>query len=155
MLHYIITSDCEETKTKIIPYLIENVKTMKKKLFLILISCCFLIACNKNSNPTPKGIPKPLQIVVSNITTALTIYNFSITNQSSVKLIDIYAQLENKTYTVNVNSGDLLKVNYFLEIEGPSPLVEPVISFIYDGVTMASVTNRSGIISGAKYITIP
>jgi hypothetical protein len=114
-----------------------------------------LTACNKDSNPAPKSPQKPLQIVISNITSTLTIYSFSITNQSSVKLIDIFSQTENKTYTVNVNSGDILKVNYFLELEGPSPSVEPVISVIYDGVTMASVSNGSGIITGAKYITIP
>jgi len=128
---------------------------MKKIIFSILIGCCVFIACNKNSNPRPQAPPKPLQIVISNITSTLTIYSFSIINQSSVKLIDIYSQTENKTYTVNVNSGDVLKLNYFLELEGPSPSVEPVISFIYDGVTMASVTNNAGIVSGAKYITIP
>ena len=114
------------------------------------------MACNKNSTPAPESKPKPLQIVVSNITSTLTIYSFSVTEQSSsLKLIDIYSQTENKTFTVNVNSGDVLKLNYFLELEGPSPAVEPVVSFIYDGVTMASVANRSGIISGEKYITIP
>ena len=128
---------------------------MKKILFLILISSCFLIACNKSYNPAPASSAKPLQIVISKITTTLTIYSFSVVNQSSVKLIDIYSQTDNKTYTVNVNSGDVLKLNYFLELEGPSPAVEPVISFIYDGVPMASVSNNAGIISGAKYITIP
>ncbi len=115
-----------------------------------------MIACNKNLTPTPEGMSQPLQIVVSNITTTLTIYSFSVTKQSSsAKLIDIYSQTENKTYTVHVNSGDVLKLNYFLELEGPSPAVEPVVSFIYDGVTMASVTNNAGIVSGEKYITIP
>jgi hypothetical protein len=125
------------------------------KKILFFISFCFLIACNKNSNPTPQNPPKQLQIVISNITTTLTIYSFSVINQSSVKLIDVYSQTDNKTYTVNVNPGDVLKLNYFLELEGPSPAVEPVISFIYDGVPMAMVSNNSGIISGAKYITIP
>jgi hypothetical protein len=128
---------------------------MKFFLRSILIGFCFLIACNKNSNPTPKGPSKPLQIVVSNITTTLTIYNFSVINQSSVKLIDIYAQTDNYTYTVNVNPGDVLKLNYFLELEGLSPATDPVISFIYDGATMFSVTNHAGIISGTKDITIP
>ena len=115
-----------------------------------------MIACNKNSNPTPGSKSKPLKIVISNITSTLTIYSFSVTNQSSsVKLIDIYSQTENKTFTVDVNSGDVLKLNYFLELEGPSPAVEPVVSFIYEGVTMASVTNNAGIISGEKVITIP
>jgi hypothetical protein len=129
---------------------------MKKTLCAILISYCFLTACNKNSAPAPGSNPKPLQIVVSNITSTLTIYSFSVTKQSSsLKLIDIYSQTENKIFTVNVNSGDVLKLNYFLELEGPSPVVEPVVSFIYDGVTLASVANRSGIISGEKFITIP
>lgn len=128
---------------------------MKKLLFFILISFCFLIACNKSSNPTPASPAKPLQIVISNITTTLTIYSFSVINQSSVKLIDIYSQTDNKTYTVNVNPGDALKLNYFLELEGPPPPVAPVISFIYNGVPMASVSNLSGIVSGSKYITIP
>ena len=128
---------------------------MKRILFFTLFSFCFLIACNKNSNPTPQGPAKPLQIVISNITSSLTIYSFSVINQSSVKLIDVYSQTFNKTYTVNVNPGDTLKLNYFLEIEGPDPAVQPVISFIYDGVPMASVSSDSGIISGAKYITIP
>ena len=128
---------------------------MKRVLLLILIGCCFLIACNKDANPTPQSPSKPLQIVVSNITTTLTIYNFSITNQSGVKLIDIYAQTQNKTYTVNVEAGDTLTVNYFLELEGPSPAIEPVITFIYDGIPMVSVTNRAGIVSGEKNITIP
>jgi len=128
---------------------------MKKIMFLILINCCFLIACTRNSNPAPQSSLKPLQIVVSNITSTLTIYNFSITNQSGVKLINIYAQTQNKTYTINVKSGDILTVNYFLELEGPSPVVEPIISFVCDGVPMANVASRSGIISGEKYITIP
>jgi hypothetical protein len=129
---------------------------MKKALCLYLIGCCFLMACNKNSALSPGGNPKPLQIVVSNITSTLTIYSFSVTKQSSsFKLIDIYSQTENKTFTVNVNSGDVLKISYFLELEGPSPVVEPVVSFIYDGVTLASVANSSGIISGEKFITIP
>ncbi|HWZ16422.1 MAG TPA: hypothetical protein VNW95_14375 [Mucilaginibacter sp.] len=128
---------------------------MKKILRLILISCCFLFACNKNSALTPKSAPKQLQIVVSNITTTLTIYNFSVINQSSVKLIDVYAQTDNNTYTVDVNSGDVLKLNYFLELEGLSPATDPVLSFIYEGAIMASVTNHAGIISGSKYITIP
>lgn len=128
---------------------------MKKIGLSALISCCFLMACNKNSNPAPKGPQKSLQIVISNITSTLTIYSFSVTNQSSVKLIDIYSQVENKTYSVNVNSGDVLKLNYFLELEGPSPSVAPVISFLYDGVTMASIRNHAGIITGAEYIVIP
>jgi hypothetical protein len=128
---------------------------MKKILFFILISCCFLIACNKTSTPTPEGPAKPLQIVVSNVTSTLTIFSFSVINQSSVTLIDIHSQTGNRTYSVNVNSGDTLKLNYFLELEGPDPAVVPQISFIYDGVIMASVSNDSGIISGAKYITIP
>lgn len=114
-----------------------------------------MIACNKDSNPIPQSPPKPLQIVISNITSTLTIYNFSITNQSDVKLIDIYAQTQNKTYAVNVKPGDTLTINYFLELEGPSPVVAPVITFIYDGVPMLTVTNRSGIVSGEKVITIP
>ena len=128
---------------------------MKKILFFILISCYFLIACNKNSNPAPKVPAKPLQIVISNVTSTLTIFSFSVINQSAVTLIDIHSQTGNRTYSVNVNSGDTLKLNYFLELEGPPPAVIPQISFIYDGVTMASVSNDSGIISGAKYITIP
>ena len=128
---------------------------MKKICFLILINYCFLIACNKDSNPSSQSTFKPLQIVVNNITSTLTIYNLSITNQSAVKLINIYAQTQNKIYTVNVKSGETLTINYFLELEGPSPVVAPVISFIYDGVTLASVTNRSGIVSGEKNITIP
>jgi len=125
------------------------------KKILALICCCVLIACNKNSSPAPKGPPKPLQIVVSNITTTLTIYSFSVVNQSSVKLIDIHSQTENKTYTVNVNPGDVLKVNYFLELEGLRPATNPVITVVCDGVIMATVTNDAGIISGAKYITVP
>jgi len=126
-----------------------------KNIWFFIIGCCFLFACNKNSNLIPKPPQKPLQIVISNITSTLTIYSFSVVNPSSVKLIDIYSQVENKTYTINVNSGDILKINYFLELEGPKPPTNPVISFIYDGVTMASVTNDSGIVSGAKYIVIP
>lgn len=103
----------------------------------------------------PKAQVKPLQIVVSNVTSTLTIFSFSVINQSSVTLIDIHSQTGNRTYTVNVNSGDILKLNYFLELEGANPSVMPQISFIYDGVTMASVSNDSGIISGEKYITIP
>ena len=103
----------------------------------------------------PKSTAKQLQIDVSNITTTLTIYNFSVINQSSVKLIDIYAQTENNTYTVNVNSGDVLKLNYFLELEGLSPETDPVVSFICEGEIMARITNHAGIMSGSKYITIP
>ena len=114
-----------------------------------------MFACNKNITPIPKSAPKQLQIVVSNITTTLTIYNFSVINQFSVKLIDVYAQTDNKTYTINVNSGDVLKLNYFLELEGLSPATDPVVSFICEGTKMASVTNHAGIISGSKYITIP
>ena len=128
---------------------------MKTIWGLILISCSVLIACNKGSNPRPQSPLKPLQIVISDITSTLTIYNFSITNQSDVKLIDIYAQTQNKTYTINVKSGDMLTINYFLELEGPSPVVAPVMTFIYDGVPMFTVTNRSGIVSGQKDVTIP
>ena len=128
---------------------------MKKISLFILISFCFLIACNRNSNPSPKTPAKPLQIVISNITTTLTIYNFSVINQSSVKLIDVYAQTDNKTYSVNVNRGDTLKLNYFLELEGLRPAVKPVVSFIYDGVPMFTVSNDTSIVSGVKYITIP
>jgi hypothetical protein len=133
----------------------ENVATMKFPLRLILVIFCFLIACNKSPGPKPESPLKPLQIVVSNVTTTLTIYNISIVNQSSVKLIDIYAQTDNNTYTVNVRSGDVLQLNYFLELEGLSPATDPVVSFIYDGITMFSVTNDAGIVSGSKYITIP
>lgn len=124
-------------------------------LFLILGIVCFSVACNKKSGPAPEAPPKPLQIVVSNITTTLTIYNLSITDQSSADLMDLYAQTVNKTYTVNVKSGDILKINYFLELEGISPAVAPVISFIYDGVPKGRVTNLSGTISGTMYIAIP
>jgi len=128
---------------------------MKFQIRLILISFCFLVACNKSSGPKPESPPKPLQIVVSNITTTLTIYNFSVINQSSVKLIDVYAQTDNNVYTVNVTPGEVLKVNYFLELEGLSPATNPVISFVYDRITLASVTNNAGIVSGTTYITIP
>lgn len=128
---------------------------MTMKALWFLISCCFLIACSKGSNPAPQSLSKPLQIVISDITSTLTIYNFSITNQSDIKLIDIHAQTQNKTYTVNVKSGDTLTINYFLELEGPSPVMAPVITFIYNGIPMLTVTNRSGIVSGQKDITIP
>jgi len=128
---------------------------MKKPLLLILVGCCLFIACNKNSDQVPVLPAKPLQVVISNITTTLTIYSFSITNQSSQKLIDVYSQLENKTYTVNVNHGDILKVNYFLELEGLSPATDPVVSFIYEGAPMLQVTNNAGIVTGSKYIAIP
>jgi hypothetical protein len=128
---------------------------MKKMLFLILAIGCFSAACNKKSAPAPETPPKPLQIVVSNITTTLTIYNLSITNQSEADLMDLYAQTINKTYTVSVKSGDIIQVNYFLELEGLSPAVAPVISFVYDGITKASVTNLSGKLSGTLYIHIP
>jgi len=128
---------------------------MKKMLFLILAVGCLSVACNKKSAPAPQAPPRPLQIVVSNITTTLTIYNLSITDQSEDDLMDLYAQTINKTYTVNVKSGDLLRVNYFLELEGLQPAVAPVISFVYDGVTKATVTNLSGKLSGTLYIAIP
>lgn len=128
---------------------------MKRILVFILISYCFLIACNKTSGPVPKAPAKPLQIVISDITTTLTIYNFSVINQHSVKLIDIYAQTDNKTYSVDVNPGDTLKLNYFLELEGLRPAVKPIVSFIYAGVTMFSVSSDTSIVSGVKYITIP
>jgi hypothetical protein len=138
------------------PYVInKNVTAMRLSLRLALVCFCFLMACNKSPGPKPESPAKPLQIVVSNITTTLTIYNFSVVNQSSVKLINVYAQTNNNTYTVNVHPGDVLQLNYFLELEGLSPSTDPVISFIYDGVTLFSVTNHAGIISGAKYITIP
>lgn len=111
-------------------------------------------ACNKNSTPVP--VSKPLQIVISNVTTTLTIYSFSVTEQSSSDtLINIYSQLGNKTYAVNVKPGENLKLHYFLELEGLDPAIQPVISFIYDGATMASVTSDHGIISGDKFVTIP
>jgi len=128
---------------------------MKRVLFLILGVICFSVACNKKSNPTPLAPPQPLQIVVSNITTTLTIYNLSITDQSEEDLMDLYAQTINKTYTVKVKSGDILRINYFLELEGLSPAVAPVISFVYDGITKATVTNLSGKLSGTLYIAIP
>ena len=128
---------------------------MKKISFLILVAACFFLACNKNSSPAPNP-SKPLQIIISNVTTTLTIYSFSVTEQStSDTLINIHSQLGNKTYSVNVRSGDVLKLHYFLELEGLDPAVQPVITFSYGGVTMASVTSDSGIISGDKYITIP
>jgi hypothetical protein len=125
------------------------------KKILLLICCCFLFACKKDSTPIPDNTARPLQIVITNITTTLTIYNFSIIDQSSEKLIDVYAQTKNNTYSVNVHSGDILKINYFLELEGPSPAVEPVLSFIYEGGKMITVTNNAGIVSGSKYIIIP
>jgi len=128
---------------------------MKRILGFILIGFCFLVACNKNSGQGPKAPSKPLQIVISNITTTLTIYNFSVVNQHSVKLIDIYAQTANKTYSVDVNPGDTLKLNYFLELEGLRPAVKPVVSFIYEGVPMLSVSSDTSIVSGVKYVTIP
>jgi hypothetical protein len=129
---------------------------MSKMLYAILVGCCFLTACNKNSTPVPANTQKPLQIVVSNITTTLTIYSFSVTEQlSSDTLINIHSQLGNKTFSVNVHSGDTLRLHYFLELEGLNPAVQPVISFNYEGVPMASITSDSGIISGEKVITIP
>jgi hypothetical protein len=129
---------------------------MKKMLGAILIGCCFLMACHKNSNPAPAGKPKSLQIVVSNVTTTLTIFSFSVTRQSSSDtIINIHSQTGNKSYTVNVNSGDVLKLHYFLELEGNIPPVDPSLSFICDGAIMASVTNNAGTVSGDKYITIP
>lgn len=103
----------------------------------------------------PQGPAKPLQIVISNITTTLTIYNFSVVNQSSEKLIDIYARTYNYTYNVNVKSGDVLQLHYFLELEGVPPPTDPIITFVYDGVPMARITNNEGIVSGEKTITIP
>jgi hypothetical protein len=129
---------------------------MKKMLCLLSIASCFLVACHKNSNPAPESKPKSLQIVVSDITSTLTIYSFSVTKQSSSdELINIYSQTENKSFSVNVKSGDVLKLHYFLELEGASPVVEPMVTFICDGIIMASVGNRTGTISGDKYITIP
>jgi hypothetical protein len=121
----------------------------------MLAACSLLTACNKNDAPVPAATGKSLQVVVSNITTTLTIYSFSVVDQNSNKLIDIYSQTANKTYTVNVKAGDVLTLNYFLELEGTSPATAPVISFIYDGVPMATVSNKAGIVSGAKHITIP
>jgi hypothetical protein len=126
---------------------------MKKILFLI--GCCFFLACNKNTMPIPVAPAKPLQIVISNITTTLTIYSFSVTNQLGVKLIDIHSQTQNKTYNVDVNPGDTLKLTYFLELEGTPPTVLPVVSFVYEGVRMAGITNDAGIVSGSTTITIP
>ncbi len=128
---------------------------MKKLLFLILILSSFFISCKKDSIYEPNLPAKPLQVIISNISTTLTIYSFSITNQSSVKLIDIYSQIENNTFNVNVNHGDILKVNYFLELEGPSPAVNPLVSFVYEGAPLIVVTNNAGIITGTKYIVIP
>jgi hypothetical protein len=129
---------------------------MKKLLYLFLVGCLFLMACNKNSTPSPVSKAKSLQIVVSDVTTTLTIFSFSVTRASSSDtLIDIRSQTGNKAYSVNVNSGDVLKLHYFLELEGVIPAVDPVISFISDGAVMASVTNNAGIVSGDKYITIP
>jgi len=79
---------------------------MKKALCLCLIGYCFLTACHKNSNPAPVGKQKALQIVVSNVTTTLTIFSFSVTRASSSDtLINIYSQTGNNAYAVNVNSG--------------------------------------------------
>lgn len=129
---------------------------MRKLLYLFLAGCFFLMACNKNSNPAPANKPKSLQIVVSNVTTTLTIFSFSVTRQSSSDtLINIHSQTGNKAYTVSVNSGDVLKLHYFLELEGDIPAVEPALSFICDGAIMASVTNNAGIVSGDKVITVP
>jgi hypothetical protein len=129
---------------------------MKKALCLCLIGYCFLTACHKNSNPAPAGKPKILQIEVSNVTTTLTTFSFSVTRAStSDTLINIHSQTGNKSYTVNVNSGDVLKLHYFLELEGLVPPVDPVLSFNCDGAVMASVTNNAGIVSGDKVITIP
>lgn len=128
---------------------------MKKILFLILIISSLFISCKKESIYAPNLPAKPLQVIISNISTTLTIYSFSITNQSSVKLIDIYSQIENNTFNVNVNHGDILKVNYFLELEGPSPAVNPLVSFVYEGAPLIVVTNNAGIITGTKYIVIP
>ncbi|MBS1528928.1 MAG: hypothetical protein JSU01_01365 [Bacteroidetes bacterium] len=128
---------------------------MKKILFLVLFGFCFFLACNKDSNSIPAPA-KPLQIVISNITTTLTIYSFSVTTQSSSDtLINIHSQTQNQTYHVDVSPGQNLKLHYFLELEGLNPAVQPVITFSYGGVTMASVTSDSGIISGDKIITIP
>jgi hypothetical protein len=128
---------------------------MKKILLLILGIACISAACTKKSGTTPEAPSKPLQIVVSNITTTLTIYNVSITNQSSADLMDLYAQTVNKTYTVNVKSGDILKIDYMLELEGVEPPVAPVITFVYEGVTKATVTNLAGKLYGTTYIAIP
>ena len=115
-----------------------------------------MTACHKNSNPAPASKPKTLQIVVSNVTTTLTIFSFSVTRQSSSDtIIAIHSQTGNKAYTVNVNSGDVLKLHYFLELEGDIPTVNPALSFICDGAVMASVTNNAGIVSGDTSITIP
>jgi hypothetical protein len=113
------------------------------------------MACKKDSNPAPPPA-KPLQIVISDITTTLTIYSFSVTEQSSSDtLINIYSQTQNKIYSVNVHSGDVLKLHYFLELEGLSPAVEPHVTFISDGVILASIGNLAGIVSGDKYVTVP
>jgi hypothetical protein len=128
---------------------------MKKLLFLFLGIACFSVACSKKSAPTLQAPAKPLQIVVSNITTTLTIYNVTITDQSSEDLMDLYAQTVNKTYTVNVKSGDILKISYMLELEGVTPAVAPVISFVYDGIPKGRVTNLAGKLYGTLYITIP
>jgi len=129
---------------------------MRKLLYLFFVGCCFLMACKKNSTPSPVSKAKSLQIVVSDVTTTLTIFSFSVTRASSSDtLIDIRSQTGNNAYAVNVNSGDVLKLHYFLELEGVTPAVDPVISFICDGAVMASVTNNAGIVSGDKFITIP
>ena len=129
---------------------------MKKMLGVFLIGCCFLTACHKNSNPAPGSKSKTLQIEVSNVTTTLTIFSFSVTRQSSSDtIINIHSQTGNKSYTVDVTSGDVLKLHYFLELEGDIPPVDPSLSFICEGAVMASVTNNAGIVSGDKYIRIP
>ncbi|MGZ3778217.1 MAG: hypothetical protein ACXVI9_11870 [Mucilaginibacter sp.] len=129
---------------------------MKKALCLCLIGYCFFTACHKNSNPAPVGKQKSLQIVVSNVTTTLTIFSFSVTRAStSDTLINIHSQTGNNAYAVNVNSGDVLKLHYFLELEGLVPPVDPHVSFICDGAVLYDVTNNAGIVSGDKAITIP
>ena len=125
-------------------------------LCLFIIGSCFLMACNKNSNPAPANKPKSLQIVVSDVTTTLTIFSFSVTRASSSDtLINIHSQTGNNSYSINVNSGDVLKLHYFLELEGLIPPIDPALSFICDGTVLASVTNNAGIVSGDKVITIP
>lgn len=129
---------------------------MRKLLYLFLAGCFFLMACNKNLNPAPANKPKSLQIVVSHVTTTLTIFSFSVTRASSSDtLINIHSQTGNNAYAVNVNSGDVLKLHYFLELEGLVPPVDPHISFICDGAVLYDVTNNAGIVSGDKVITIP
>lgn len=118
-----------------------------KKLTLMTFLCLLFYSCSKKSTSPQNG---QLQMVVTNLS-ANTTYSISAQNKSnSNTLLDSANQKANKTFLVNVTSGESILVHYTFSASTGAGTA--LITYLYQGQNRGAV-GASG--TGVSTVYIP